>query len=412
MDIKEILKQVTVDCKDNGHHFTITDRLRVIEKILNGSKYQLLHSGNLCRIYGKQPVKGKSVILISSHVDCVYNRLFCEETTDGQYLRGTFDNSITNACVLSAMLKGSLSDNVVVAFTGDEEEESGGAYEVVEKLRECDSHIALAIVLDVTEEGWEERNLFTIENDLGIDILTGHRIISTLEKYQGEYGFVHDSEPDESYDYDEKNIPCFSLCIPSLGDMHSERGVLVRRESLPIYCDVLSELTNALVTFPQTMGRVYYIEYEELGNHIRLYRIHTDEDSCNDNYESIQVKEKNGTLVLPSMINGLPVTEIEDFYMMRDREAITARVLVVPASFRRLGKKNFSGWKYLEKVVLNCQESAMCEWNFAYCDNLRTVVCRNSSVYNYCKRLPLDHSDRTYGCFDRCLDNIEFIFDK
>ena len=41
------------------------------------------------------------------------------------------------------------------------------------------------------------------------------------------------------------------------------------------------------------------------------------------------------------MINGLPVTEIKDFYMMRDREAITARVLVVPASFRRLGKKNF-----------------------------------------------------------------------
>ena len=220
------------------------------------SKYQLLHSGNLCRIYGKQPVEGKSVILISSHVDCVYNRLFCEETTDGQYLRGTFDNSITNACVLSAMLKGPLSDNVVVAFTGDEEKESGGAYEVVEKLRECDSHIALAIVLDVTEEGWEERNLFTIENDLGIDILTGHRIISTLEKYQGEYGFVHDSEPDESYDYDEEEIPCFSLCIPSLGDMHNERGVLVRRESLSIYCDVLSDLTNALVTFPQTMGRV------------------------------------------------------------------------------------------------------------------------------------------------------------
>ena len=250
MEVKEILSRVTVDCKDNGHNFTVTNRLHVIEELLQNTGYQLIHNGRLCRIYGKKPVRNQPVTLISSHVDCVYDRLFCEEAEDG-IMKGTFDNSLTNACVLYDMIQGNLNENVVVAFTGDEEEESGGAYEVMRVMRQWGVQITLAIVLDITEEGWKEQYHFTVENDLGIDIMTAHRIVSLLEKYESLYGYTHDAEPDESYDYDEEDIACFTLCIPTYGDMHGEEGVLARANLLPTYCTVLAELANMDIIIQQ-----------------------------------------------------------------------------------------------------------------------------------------------------------------
>ena len=404
MELKTIVNQVTVDCKDNGRNFTVTDRIQVIESLLENTDYQLLHKGSLCYIYGKKPVKNQSVILISSHIDCVYEHLFCREYEDLQMLSGTFDNSLTNACVIYDMIQGKLNDNVVIAFTGDEEENAGGVKEVVRQFRKWNTPIALAIVLDITEEGWKEKKHFTVENDLGIDIMTGSRIIELLENYHDVYGFVHDSEPDESYDYDEEDIPCFSLCIPSHGDMHSEEGVDIRTDSLSSYCTVLSELANSLSENPETMDRVYYVDYEDQGDEIMLCGLYTDEDDCKtDDYVSI--KEHNGQLELPSSIHGKPVREIRDFCMMGYGGIKT---LVIPRSYRNLGKKNFSQFSGLEKVVLYCEGSAMREWNFAYCDNLRVVECWNYSIYYFCKFLPPDRISIAYGCFDGCLDNIEF----
>ena len=404
MELKTILDQVNVDSKDNGRNFTVTNRIQAIKRLLEHTDYQPLHQGNLCFIYGKKPVKNQSVILISSHIDCVYDRLFCQELENGQILKGTFDNSLTNACVLYNMIHERLSENVIIAFTGDEEENAGGVYEVVRQLRKWNTHIALAIVLDITEEGWNERQHFTVENDLGIDIKTGFRIVELLEKYADIYGFTHDSEPDESYDYDEKNIPCFSLCIPTLGDMHGEEGVLARANYLSTYCDVLSELANMLAMNPDVLDKVYYLDYEEQRNGIMLCGIYTNEDDCRRE-EYISIKEHHGQLELPSLIHGKPVREILDFCMMG---VGGIKTLVIPSSFENLGKKNFSQWDGLTEVVLCCEGSAMREWNFAYCDNLRVVECRNLSIYNYCKKLPLDCSSPTFGCFDRCLSNIEF----
>lgn len=243
--ISAILQQVTVDCKDNGKKFINTKRIEVIKELLAHSEYKLLHEGNLCLIYGKQNVDFKSVVLVSSHIDCVFDELFCKDFSS-EYYQGTFDNSLTNACVLYDMITNSLPDDVVVAFTGDEEEDSGGAYEVMRTFKKWRSNIKLAIVLDVTEEGWTKEHPFTIENDLGIDLFTGHKIIETVKPFEGSYTFVHDAEPDESWDYDEEDIPCFTLCIPIKGDMHSDDGVLTRKSSLPIYSKVLSLLAEAI----------------------------------------------------------------------------------------------------------------------------------------------------------------------
>lgn len=407
MELNQIIKRVTVDCKDNGRFFTDESRIHAIQDILSNTDYELLHNGRLCYIYGKSTIRNQPVILISSHIDCVFNHLFCKHLQEQHIWEGTFDNSITNACVLYDMLHGKFESNVVIAFTGDEEEDSGGVYEVIRVLHSWNVNVSLAIVLDVTEEGWKQQHHFTVENDLGVDILTGHLIVETLEKYKEHYGFIHDSEPDESYDYDEEDVPCFSLCIPCCGDMHSDNGVQIREESLPTYCEVLSDLANLSEKNPTILDKVYYLDYEERNNHIKLYGIYSDEKKCKKD-EYMAIKEHNGQIQLPSMIHGKRVMEIADFCMM-GAENITVRSLIIPETYQSLGKKNFSGWKCLEEVVLCCDESAMCEWNFAYCDNLRIVICNNTSIFNYCKRLPLEHSALTYGCFDRCLDHIQFM---
>lgn len=245
MEITEILKAVTVDCKDNQHEFTVKDRIDVIESLLGNSSYQLVGRGKLCLIYAKKPIANRPVILISSHIDCVYDKLFCEEREDGT-LRGTFDNSLTNSCLLYAMLSGQIDDNVVIAFTGDEEEDSNGAREVMRMLRRQHTKIAFCFVLDVTEEGWQEKCPYTLENDLGVDLETGYEIVRVAKGWGQPYAFVHDAEPDESWDYDEEDIPCLTLCCPILGDMHSSRGCLARKESLPVYSEAIVRFTKVV----------------------------------------------------------------------------------------------------------------------------------------------------------------------
>lgn len=242
-EIFTLLQQVTVDCKDNGESFQVTDRVDVIKNYLEDSPYQLLADKDLFLLYGKKaPQNGETVVLISSHIDCVYQQCFCSEESETYY--GTFDNSFTNAALLYQMKMGNLPENVLVAFTGDEEHDSAGAIAVNVYLARQETPIRFALVLDVTNAGWERHCLFAIENDLGIDLLTAHRIVETLKPYEGQYFFLHNAEPDETWDYDEYGIPCMTLSAPVYGDMHGEEGVRVRKQTFLVYCDVLAKLAS------------------------------------------------------------------------------------------------------------------------------------------------------------------------
>ena len=241
----DILQAVTVDCKDNGERFTVTDRVMAIEQILEQTDYKLIGRQPLALLYSKREVREDDrVLLISSHIDCVYPRCFC--TDEGDCLRGTFDNSFTNAALLLNMVQDRLPDNVVVAFTGNEESDSKGAVQAVVALGQMGCEVAAALVLDVTNEGWESSALFTLENDLGIDILTGYNIISSLEQYGGRFAFKHNALPDESWDYADYGIPSLSLCVPVGGELHGDAGVLLRKESALEYCKVLAMLAAML----------------------------------------------------------------------------------------------------------------------------------------------------------------------
>lgn len=245
LQFSDVLSAVTVDCKDNGKEFVVTDRIEAIEHLLQGTEYRLVAREPLALLFAKRvPQENEKVVLVSSHIDCVYSSCFCSD--NGECFKGTFDNSFGNAAVLWCMLNDMLPANVVVAFTGDEEKDSHGVYQVLEALKKYGCGLSCAIVQDVTNVGWESGALFTIENDCGIDLVTAYNMVSLLEPYNGRFAFRHFAEPDESWGYAECGVPCFTLCAPVGGNLHGDDGVLLRKESAAEYCKVLALLADYL----------------------------------------------------------------------------------------------------------------------------------------------------------------------
>lgn len=261
-DIFTILDQVMRLNRDNGKRFMRTDRLDEIQRLLWDGRYRRVNPQGLFHLYAKRPfdrIEGPAV-LVSSHVDCEagITRCFCEDAGDG-LLRGTFDNAATNAAVLSLMLEDALPDSVLVAFTGDEEDGSRGIAETVEFLRSKNVQIDLAVVLDVTDMGWKEEAGFTVENNFWDDA-RGRRVIERVGRLSADWRFVpedpddipdyvppdrvipSEAEADESWELDEMDVSCFSLCLPVRGNMHSDRGVLARRASFDAYRSALSAI--------------------------------------------------------------------------------------------------------------------------------------------------------------------------
>ena len=71
-DFIELLKAVTVDCKDDGENFVVSDRVAVIEGLLVKSDYKIIAREPLALIFAKRELSaGDSVVLVSSHIDSV-----------------------------------------------------------------------------------------------------------------------------------------------------------------------------------------------------------------------------------------------------------------------------------------------------------------------------------------------------
>ena len=264
-DLFAVLDRIMRLCRDDGRKFVDTARLDEIQRLVWNSRYRRVNPQGLFHLYAPRPLdRGNGpVVLVTSHVDCAegISRCFCEAAGD-DLLRGTFDNAATNAVAVSLMLAGALPDNVLVAFTGDEEEDSRGVGQAVRFLRSGGIDIDLAVVLDVTDMGWDERAEFTIENNFW-DAARGRKVIERIGRLESEWRFVpedpedvptyvppervirQEAEPDESWDLDELDVRCFSLCIPVRGDMHCDRGVLARRASFAAYGAALEAVLGA-----------------------------------------------------------------------------------------------------------------------------------------------------------------------
>ena len=260
LDLIDILSKISLLNRDDGKEFTITDRIDQISNILKKSEYSLIKAGKLFHLYVKKSVedlKNTPAVVVSTHVDCQkkITKCFSERKDDGTLL-GTYDNAATNAAILSLMLYGSLPENVVVAFTGDEEEDSKGARKLVSFLKKNDIRIKHIFVLDVTDRGWNEKCDFTVENNFWHDDY-GEKIVSCAVDSGYEWRFVpsdpaeipafvpdskriyREATMDESWEYDDEDMNCCSICVPVLGEMHSNEGVLMREEGFRRYTEVL-----------------------------------------------------------------------------------------------------------------------------------------------------------------------------
>lgn len=261
----EILENLSVINRDNGVIFTNTNRLDNISKILENSSYKKINTMGLFHLYAKKSVRDlDDVVLISSHVDCedCITKCFTSEVND-KLLKGTYDNSITNAVVVYLMIKGLLPDNVIVSFTGDEEVSSIGARQTVHFIDDNDLDVSAAVVLDVTDVGWKSELDLTLENAF-LEPYQERKIVNAVKSVSDKWVFVpgeigeipycvdkkhlmlKNNEQDESIDYNEQEIDCFSFCIPSDGEMHDNSGIYVRKRSLELYVKALEKIVSAI----------------------------------------------------------------------------------------------------------------------------------------------------------------------
>lgn len=267
--IYKVLEKVNVMCTDNGSEFTEKKRLKAIKKIAKGTDYKRIKVPGLFRLYSKvnfektKMSNDTRLIVFSAHVDCHPNIARCfTEDVNKNIIKGTFDNSITDAAAVYLMKEGNMPSNVVFAFTGDEENKSRGARDLSRYLYGLKRDFVV-IVLDVTDEGFEQDSDFTLENDFAnSDVM--YDVGEVLEGLNIKYNYLPgnidsmtpyipadrrlpiEGQEDESWEYDEADICCFSICMPVKGDMHSNDGVEARKDSLVNYVKVIKAVAEKL----------------------------------------------------------------------------------------------------------------------------------------------------------------------
>lgn len=253
MDIYKTIHQVAaLRCTDDGVSFLERERLAYLSAVLSATTYRetLLP---LARVYRSETFDHeKPFVVITSHVDELPTAPWSGEEEvkgAGLCLKGTYDNAITNAIVLQQMVSGRLHPQAVVAFTGNEEGENGhemeGAKQVLKELRPRVGR-DFFLVLDVTAEGKLEKDDFTLENVFPRDPVTRSKILGELCRRvanAGCFSCVPDGWEDEAWLFDQFGYACCTLCVPTVGPMHENEGLVVRKAGVTGYAAALEALS-------------------------------------------------------------------------------------------------------------------------------------------------------------------------
>ena len=237
------IAQLTVPCSDDGARFVTTNRLDLIQRALLESQHECVADLPLAKIFQHRHFqKVDATILVSCHIDSCYRKYFA--ISKAGELHGTFDNSACNAITVEAMLNNLLPAQVLVSFTGDEENQSRGVDQTIAFLQEVKlfDSLEMIVILDITEECFRSRH-FTVEN---LFFRERHRqsllqfdrkrdLKRYLRTVLESPAFVEDAEPDEAWQYGKYDLNCFSLCLPCrvLGsDMHADTGLTILEDSI------------------------------------------------------------------------------------------------------------------------------------------------------------------------------------
>ncbi len=269
---EQLLQSLAVMCRSDKDSFTVTDRLEAIERELASTPY-MEYSLPHARIWCKVPLESlpKNVLLISSHVDTVPDITECSSVLrDTGLYSGTYDNQGTNAAAVALMKEYDLPESVVFAFTGEEETGRCFGARSCAKYFTQTGHSLRAIALDVTYEGFDEDDLWTLENlskgSEGRQFLDEAFAAALATEPDGErtFKFVkigkkhvpsnlpeeykNDSQGmyDEGMAYRDEDVPAFSACLPCDGEMHSNSGVVVKQPVFEGYVVSLASMVYGM----------------------------------------------------------------------------------------------------------------------------------------------------------------------
>lgn len=257
----EILRQINIKCEDDAKGFKDSEKIGRIDKILKKTKYRRIHDGHLTKIYSQlhiREIAGKSLVLVSSHIDTVYKNFYEMEGRD--VVTGTLDNSITNAILIDLLVRNDLPENVTVAFTGNEEKESLGVDETISFLHSAKARAGIVVSLDITNRGYRNHG-YTVENyfvkkGMGKAFYRKKQLknylVELLEKKKVKTIHHVSADPDDTWQFDEHNLNCFTLCLPSRNIaehddwMHDDMGVIVKKSALKEFSQALLKLLRRL----------------------------------------------------------------------------------------------------------------------------------------------------------------------
>lgn len=257
--IDDILNTIKYPARSNKEGFYETKKLDVIEAYVEKiPNYSLLHKGKNSYIFGKKtPGKDDDVILVSSHSDIVkqITQVSSEHDADNHFFKGTYDNLGTNAALIYLMITNNLPENIVFAFTADEETgRCNGAAEAIDVINNWtgkDPHLCVA--LDVTDEGFNNK-ILSLEG-LTLDDDQYKKVRDAFMLTEGEKESFHvikaaknDACPfpksyiggdctmyDESIFYRHAKQHAISVCLPGDGVMHGNSGFYVKESTFVGY---------------------------------------------------------------------------------------------------------------------------------------------------------------------------------
>lgn len=272
MEIKEILEKIALPARSNKHGFQNVEKLQAIESLLSaeGSPFHIIEKNEHTWIFGmKSPERGELPFLISTHADIVDGIKHPSSTLgEDRYYHGTYDNLGTNAACVALMLNEELPDNIYIAF--NDEEETGrclGAARALSFLTKVTGNEPVCVALDVTDEGYDNDRLFTIEGMHSKSDAVRERMLKAILSGEGEKqsfevvkmkkkddvsmlpeGYVAKGLTvfDESVFYAEAGCNSFSMCLPTDGSMHSDSGLYVKEPVMEGYIQSLLQITYIL----------------------------------------------------------------------------------------------------------------------------------------------------------------------
>lgn len=163
------------------------------------------------------------------------------------------------ASLICLMQREELPDSVMVAFLKNAEDKKTAVRKLTKLLRKT-KRTYRAIVLDVTNTGWEEGCDYTIENcyltkrmykNLFFNSMSGRWKIIPEDRemlkgilYTNGYYTENASIKNECDDYRECGVYCFSFCLPVEGSIKKEEGLTINLHRLGFYMERLVVLAK------------------------------------------------------------------------------------------------------------------------------------------------------------------------